>query len=166
MKSNFARLFAGAALVIGFTFAVPATANAQGMGFVIQGNFGGDTDFGAGAGVNFGVTNTLRGEATFDYYFPDGFDYWEVNGNLMMDIASMPGLYVGAGLNYSDFSFDCEACDILDDFGFDFGGAGGSEIGANLLGGYSFGGAKAPFVQAKFEVGGGEQLVVSGGIRF
>jgi hypothetical protein len=152
MKANFARLFGGAALVVGFTFTAPVTASAQGIGFVIQGNFADDVDFGVGGGVNFDVgASDLRAEATFDYYFPDGSDYWEINGNVLMDIASTPGLYVGAGVNLAD--------------SFDSGGAGGNEIGLNLLGGYSFGGEKAPFVQAKFEAGGGEQLVVSAGIR-
>jgi hypothetical protein len=77
-----------------------------------------------------------------------------------MDIKSIMGLYVGAGLNYANYDVDCEICDAFDV------DTGGSDIGLNLLGGWNFSGSKGPFVQAKIVLGGGEQFVVTGGIRF
>jgi hypothetical protein len=167
MQVKFARtILAGAAMAVGFAVATPAVANAQ-MGFLVQASYGDDVEFGVGGGVTFGLgsltTNSgIRAEATFDYFFPgNNLKYWEINGNALMDIKSVQSLYVGAGLNYANFSFDdegfCEiiACDLSS-----------SEIGLNLLAGWNFSGSKGPFVQAKFEVGGGEQLVISGGIRF
>lgn len=170
MQVKFARtILAGAALAVGFAVATPAVASAQ-MGFLVQANYADDFEFGAGAGLTFGLgsltTNSgIRGEATFDYYFDvGGFDFgttdidakaYEINANALMDIKSVMGLYVGAGAHYGSFSFsDCDFCES------------DSEIGLNLLGGWNFSGAKGPFVQAKFELGGFEQLVITAGFRF
>jgi hypothetical protein len=166
MQVKFARtILAGAAVAAGLALATPSVASAQ-MGFVVQGNYADDFEFGVGGGIGFGLgsltTNSgISAEATFDYFFPgDDNTYWEINGNAMMDIKSVMGLYVGAGAHYYTFSNDiCDdilGADVCDDSG----------VGLNLLGGWKFGGSKGPFVQAKFELGGGEQLVISGGIRF
>lgn len=173
MQLKFAHtLFAGAAAAVALTMATPASANAQ---FVVKAEYGSDTDFGVGGGINFPVTNfsngtAIKGEATFDYFFPscDGCDavnadlkYWEINGNAMAHlIASQPSLYLGAGVRYykSDFSGP-DSCGIFCD-----GSSDG--IGLNLLAGWDFSGSKSPFVEAKFEIGDGSQLVISGGIHF
>lgn len=170
MQVKFARtILAGAAVALGLAFATPSTASAQ-MGFLVKANYADDMEFGAGAGVTFGLgsltTNSgIRAEATFDYFFPgNDLTYWEANANALMDIKSVPGLYVGAGAHYYNYSFDMDegACGIFEDL-CEWDDSG---IGLNLLGGWNFAGSKGPFVQAKFEVGGGEQLVISGGIRF
>jgi hypothetical protein len=168
MQVKFARtILAGAAVAAGLALATPTVASAQ-LGFVVQGNYADDFELGVGGGLRFGLgsltTNSgIRGEATFDYYFDVGdfggfnadITAYEINANALMDIKSVMGLYVGAGAHYGSFSFgDCDLCDA------------DSEIGLNLLGGWNFGASKGPFVQAKFELGGFEQLVVSGGIRF
>lgn len=167
MQVKFARsIFAGAVMAAGLALA-PATANAQ-VGFVVQGQYGADYEaVGVGGGVNFGLgsltTNSgIRAEATFDYFFVDDpLKVWEINGNLLYDIPSTPGLYVGAGVTYADFSFDdSDLCEPFCDFASD------SEIGLNLLGGWNFSGSKGPFVTARFALGGGEQLYVGGGFRF
>jgi hypothetical protein len=164
MQVKFARtILAGAAMAVGFAVATPAVASAQ-MGFLVQASYGDDVEFGVGGGVTFGLgsltTNSgIRAEATFDYFFPgNDLTYWEINGNALMDIKSVPSLYVGAGINYANFGVDCDICGDID--------LDSSDIGLNLLAGWNFAGSKGPFVQAKFEVGGGEQLVISGGIRF
>ncbi len=166
MQVKFARsLVAGAALALGLAFATPASAQ---MGFVVQGQYGADYEaVGVGGGITFGLgsltTNSgIRGEATFDYFFVDDpLKVWEINANLLYDIRSTPGLYVGAGLNYADFSFeDSDLCEPFCSF------ASGSEVGLNLLGGWNFAGSKGPFVTARFALGGGEQLYVGGGFRF
>lgn len=173
MQVKFARtLAAGVAFVAAMAVLTPNTASAQ-TGFVIQANYGDDVDLGVGAGIDFGLGSLtakqgIRAEATFDYYFPgDGgvvdMKYWEINGNLLMDIKSVAGLYVGAGVNYANTSWDFDdACGPFCEAYSD----SNSDVGLNILGGYSFGGQKSPFVQAKFELGGAEQLIISGGIRF
>lgn len=167
MQVRFARsILAGAALAAGLALA-PATASAQ-VGFVVQGQYGSDYEaVGIGGGVSFGLGSLtaehgVRGEATFDYFLVDDpLNAWEINANVLYDIPSTPGLYVGAGINYANFSLDdAEFCEPFCDFGSD------SEIGLNLLGGWNFSGAKGPFVMARFALGGGEQLYVGGGYRF
>lgn len=156
----------GAVLALGLATVAPSLAQAQ-VGFVVQGSYGFDSkDFGAGAGVNLALGSLtekqgIRLEATFDYFFAsDPLTYWEVNGNLLKDIPSVKNLYVGAGVNYAHFSFDESLCGALCD-------ASSSDIGLNLLGGYKLGSGKAaPFIQARFAIGGAEQLYVTGGFRF
>ncbi len=178
MQVKFTRsILAGAAVALGLAVATPSTAEAQ-MGFVVQANYGADSEFGAGAGINMGLGSLttsygIRGEATFNYYF-NGFggDYWgggiadvdskfwQIDANALMDIKSVSGLYVGAGVNYGKASIDCESA-----WG-DCGSWGNGEIGLNVLGGWNFSGSKGPFAQAKLGLGGYDQLVISGGIRF
>ncbi|MBL0178419.1 MAG: hypothetical protein IPP98_04740 [Gemmatimonadetes bacterium] len=74
-----------------------------------------------------------------------------VQGSYGFDVEEMG---VGAGVN---LGFCGAFCDGLDN----------SEIGINVLGGYKLGtGKAAPFVQARFAIGGAEQLYVTGGFRF
>ena len=173
MRTSLRTLVAGAALLVAATFTAP-TANAQ-IGFVVQGSYALDVKaIGVGAGLSFGLgsiteNSGVSAEATFDYFFPGDQDifgtgysykYWEINGNALYDIKSVNGLYVGAGVNYanSDYGYDGDFGDL------DF--SGGSSVGLNVLSGYKFGGGKGPFVQARFSLGGGEQLVLTGGFRF
>ena len=99
MKLPFARtLLASAAVAAGLMFIAPAQASAQ-LGFVVQANYGDDVEFGVGGGVRFGLGSLtekqgIRGEATFDYYFPGGgqefgtfssdFDYWEIKNQELL----------------------------------------------------------------------------------
>lgn len=167
-------LFAGAVLALGLAAVAPSSAQAQ-IGFVVQANYAldGIEAFGVGAGVNFGIGSLtekhgIRGEATFDYFLPDdygfggqgySYNYWQINANALMDIKAVQNLYVGTGLNYSKASVD------YDGVGCDF--CSNSDIGLNVIGGYKLGSGKAaPFVQGRLELGGGSNLVVTGGFRF
>lgn len=170
MQLNFRSILAGAAVAAGLALATPATANAQ-MGFVVQGNYGTEAEaIGVGGGINFGLGSLtakhgIRAETTFDYFFADDpVKFWEINGNLLYDLKSVKNLYLGAGVNYAkvDVGGDLgDLCDLAD------ADCGDSSVGLNVLGGFKLGtGKAAPFVQARFELGGGEQLVISGGFRF
>jgi hypothetical protein len=161
-------LVGGAAFAGLLAVATPNTASAQ-IGFVAQASYAidGAEALGIGGGVNFGIGSLtekhgIRLETTFDYFLVDDpASLWQVNGNLLYDLKSVQNLYLGAGMNYSKSSVDIpgSACDIVD--------CSSSDIGLNILGGYKLGSGKmAPFVQARFELGGGEQFVVTGGIRF
>jgi hypothetical protein len=159
-------LFAGAVFALGLAAVAPSSAQAQ-VGFVVQGSYGFDVEaLGVGGGINLGLGSLtekqgIRLEATFDYFLADDpLTYWEINGNLLKDIPSIANLYVGAGVNYAKSSIDSGICGTLVD-------CDSSDIGINLLGGYKLGSGKAaPFVQARFALGGGEQLYVTGGFRF
>lgn len=161
---------AGAALALAAAVATPSAAHAQ-LGFVVQGSYGLDYEaLGVGGGVRFGLgsltaKNGIRAEATFDYFLTDDpLTVWEVNGNALMDIKSVKGLYAGAGINYTHSSIDdngvCGAFGVACDLS-------NSDVGLNLIGGMNFGSSKArPFAQARLELGGGSQLILTGGIRF
>ncbi|MGE0354185.1 MAG: outer membrane protein [Gemmatimonadales bacterium] len=133
-------------------------------------NWGDDSDLGIGGRIEFGLANMvnvpeLKAIGSFDYFFPDapsGVDvtYWEINGNVAYQFTKVKGRilpYAGGGLNIAHGSAS-------------FGGfsGGDTKVGLNLMGGIDFktSGRLTPFVEAKFEAGGGEQFVLSGGILF
>jgi hypothetical protein len=163
-------MFAGAALVLGLVAVSPSAANAQ-VGFVVQASYGLDYEaLGVGGGVNLGLGSLtekqgIRLEATFDYFLVDDpATAWEINANLLKDIPSVKNLYVGAGVNYASFGTDLD--ELCGAFCAGIDGTN-TEIGLNILGGYKLGtGKAAPFVQARFALGGAEQLYLMGGFRF
>jgi hypothetical protein len=172
MQVKLLRTLVGSAALAGvLAVATPTAANAQ-IGFVAQASYGLDYEaLGVGGGVNFGIGSLtekhgIRLETTFDYFLTDDpLSVWEINGNLLYDLKSVQNLYLGAGVNYANFSYDDNG--LCSGIFQDLCDASSSEIGLNVLGGYKLGAGKAaPFVQARFSLGGGEQLVVTGGFRF
>jgi len=98
----------------------------------------------------------VQGDAS--YFFPDGaLRYWEMNGNLSYDIpagATRLAPYAGAGLGVAHSSFA------------GIRNSGSTEVGANLLAGLRFPGLRGPtpFLEMRFELGGGDQFVFTGGV--
>lgn len=138
-----------------------------------------DADFGIGARATFGLPTPTPLEiiATADYFFPDGgpgvdVSYWEINANLVYLFkipASIVAPYAGGGLNFAHASFSTD----LSEFGFELPGeistidGSESDVGVNLLGGAKLNlGSLTPFGELRFELGGGEQVVFSGGVLF
>lgn len=156
------KLVAAAGVVIAaFVFAPRAEAQAFGANL----SWGDDTDFGLGARVAFPIGGSvgqkgIKGLATFDYFFPDGFDFWEITGNGVYDISTSGSAspYVGAGITFARYSVSAGA----------LGSASDSEVGLNLLGGARFKptGNVQPFVEARFQIRDGSQFVLSGGVFF
>lgn len=172
MQVKLLRTLVGSAALAGvLAVATPTAANAQ-IGFVAQASYGLDYEaLGVGGGVNFGIGSLtekhgIRLETTFDYFLTDDpITAWEINGNLLYDLKSVQNVYLGAGINYAKIDVDCAICDDLGGL-FDVD-TGDSSVGINVLGGYRLGSGKAaPFVQARFALGGGEQLYLTGGFRF
>lgn len=165
-------------ITLSLGFAAAGSLEAQRFG--VQGNWSDDFDFGVGGRVELPLPNLLTSEGalantfligSFDYFFPDcgdsfgGFDfdcsYWEINAGLAVPIVSSSiDPYVGAGLNLARFSseFESDLPGVDDD-------ASETEVGLNLLGGLRFplGGLSA-FGEARLELGGGEQFVLTFGV--
>lgn len=140
-----------------------------------QGSWGDESDFGIGARLQVpfaGLVTTEPGSAlstmfligSFDWFFPDDDDFpgvdvnwFEVNLNAAYPLV-MEGLrpYVGAGLNYARVSVEVGGETDSD-----------SDVGLNVLGGLNFllGGLTA-FTEGRFELGGGEQFVLTFGVLF
>ena len=153
-------------MVVGFMATGAKRAEAQ-FRFGANVSWGDDTDFGLGARANFGFgefsrRNPIEGLVTFDYFFPDGFDYWEVTGNAIyrFDISNETVKpYAGAGVLISHASVDLPSP-------FD---ASSTDAGLNLLGGLRFrlkNSTVLPFVEARLEVKDGSQFVLAGGVLF
>lgn len=148
-------LAVSAALLVGGR---EASAQVQ---FGVQANLATETDLGIGARAIFPVEQLLvgmEGIVSFDYFFPDNFDFWELNGNLVVPVRLAEGFvpYLGGGLNVGFFSTD------EDLVGFDYGD---TEVGLNLLGGFKFATTRLrPFVEVRAAIAGAEQIVFTGGI--
>jgi opacity protein-like surface antigen len=126
-----------------------------------QVNIATDTDLGIGARVLFGLDQLvvgMEGIASFDYFFPDGFDFWELNGNVVVPVPITESFepYLGGGLN---LAFISSELDVPGDDDSD------TEIGLNLVGGMKFATTNfRPFVEVRGTIAGAEQLVFTGGI--
>ena len=135
-----------------------------------QVTFGDDADFGIGPRAQVSlpwIDPGIRVAASYDYFFPDSgltdiggdFDYRELNFNVLGDI-SVPSVtnlvpYIGGGVNVAWESVPS-------------GGMEGAEerlFGMNLVAGLRFPLVGfTPFVEARYELEGGQQLLVAGGI--
>ena len=137
-------------------------ANAQ-LRFGAQGNFGDDVDFGVGARMttDLAAVKGLSLTGAFDYFFPDGFDYFEVNANATYNFAisnSQFVPYVGGGLTFGRASFDSKYLSDWSD----------NEIMPSILGGAKIlmNNGMSPFLELRIELSGYEQFVITGGILF
>lgn len=153
--------------------AVPAVVSAQTAG-VKPFRFGAQIDYGTeveaigvGARVEYSLASMVpsltdfRFVGSFDWFFPDAIDYFEINAGVATSFPMSGGAmtpYAGAGLNYARASADVPG----------FGSVSNSEVGLNIMGGLRFRpmGSLVPFVEARLELGGGEQFVISGGLLF
>jgi len=164
-----------AVTVIALAATVPRAAHAQ-LGVVVEADHGskvgGAAAWGAGGGIRFPLgywsqRGGFFGEITLDWFFParttvNGLSvsqtYWEANFDGVVDLKPAPWLYVGTGFNFTDLSIDTG--DLAAPYG-------GSELGVNLIGGIKLGNHRgAPFLQARYELGGGKQFVASAGVHF
>jgi hypothetical protein len=136
----------------------------------VQGNWGSDADIGVGARAIVGLGGIVKGFETFgsfDYFFPSddsgaNITYWEANANLVYRVnaageSTTP--YIGTGLNFAYTKVSTNA------LGGEISGSD-TQGGLNLLGGIIFEvGRLNPFLEARFELGGGEQFVATVGLR-
>lgn len=138
-----------------------------------------DTDLGVGlrAVLDLGPLDFgLRVIGSFDLFFPDDYelegddggiagdaDYWEANLNLAYDVG-LPLIpispYIGGGLNIAHIELAGTPNDEA--FALDR-----TDTGVNVLAGVEVdAGAIAPFIEFRYEILGGEQWVLTGGILF
>jgi hypothetical protein len=124
--------------------------------FAPQLNVGSKADFGLGGRVQVNLPDRLAVIPMFDWFFPgDDQTYWELNGNLAYFFkvnTNSVAPYAGGGLNIAYSSQ---------------GDTSHTDPGFNLLGGTLIGsGPVHPFVEVRFELAGGEQFVLTGGVLF
>ncbi len=139
----------------------PASAYGQ-FALGVQGNWADDFDFGIGARAIAGLPvggPPLAIAATFDWFYPqtEGIDeYWEINANLVTTpaLAIVTG-YFGGGLNVAH----------VEGSGALGGEISDTDVGFNVLGGLMYDATLfVPYAEARFELGGGEQFVLTAGI--
>jgi len=104
----------------------------------------------------------LTAIGSFDYYFPSGFNYWELNGNVVYHF-QIPNVkiapYAGAGIVIGHTSVSgCPS-------GFS---CSSTNVGLNLVGGTNFPamGKITPFAELHIELRTGSAVVFTGGVLF
>ena len=130
-----------------------------------------DVDLGVGGHLDLPMNQLFQNQPVFaqisaDIFFPgNDLTYFELNWNLLYKfrIPNSPlAPYAGAGVNFA-YLKDGGVCTTTP--GAD---CSSTDLGVNLAGGVQFpnAGRLLPFVQARFELKGGELFVLSGGVHF
>ncbi len=139
----------------------PCDAQAQ-VGLGVHGSWAEDVDWGIGGrvAVQLPVDQLpLAFVGSFDWFWPEPDeleDYWELNANLVIKPAlELIAGYFGAGLNLAHSV-------AQDPFGA--GKLSETKAGLNLVGGLIYDGLLTPYGEVRYEIGGGEQFVVTVGI--
>ena len=139
----------------------------------LQASYADDAEFGVGARAlwRLPVEAPLDLIGSFDYFFPPETEgavtveagYWEANGNLAYRLGRRRFRpYLGAGLNVA------RSRARLTFLGRETGAASDTALGANVLAGLRRVRASGfdLFVEARFEIKGGEQFVATVGLLF
>jgi opacity protein-like surface antigen len=151
-----------------------SSASQKSLWFGPQASFANESDLGVGARALWKVPDHDRlGLITsFDYFFPSGSQgavttgakHWEVNGNVAYHFGRRWRPYVGPGLNMARRSAD------LSFLGQPPVSTSDTAVGVNVLGGVRRIGNRQRdrqyFAEARYEVKGGEQFLVSAGVLF
>lgn len=132
------------------------------VGLGLHGNWAEETDWGIGGrvAVQLPVDQVPLGlVSSFDWFWPESEaidEYWELNANLVMKpaLALIAG-YFGIGLNLAH-------TEAQDPFGA--GKLTETKVGMNLVAGLIYDGLLTPYGEVRYEVGGGEQFVLTVGI--
>lgn len=120
-----------------------------------------DLDFGIGAQFSYPIANRFDILPTFDYYFPgNSVHVWSLDGAVRywpkLNMKN-PGLYAGAGLNYTHTSFNPPGPGSFSD----------GSVGLSLLGGWMFKQVNfLPFGQIRVVIGDADRVEFGGGINF
>ena len=99
-------------LVCAAVMSLSASAQAGDKALGAQFVFGSQTNnIGFGVKGQYYVTDHLRGEASFDYFFKNkGLTMWDINANVhyLFDVADKFKVYPLAGLGYTNWSYKYE----------------------------------------------------------
>jgi hypothetical protein len=139
----------------------PVDLRAQ-VGLGVHGNWAEEADWGIGGRVALQLPveqAPLVLVSSFDWFWPETDairDYWEINANLIIKpaLALIAG-YFGVGLNMAHTVAE-------DPFGA--GTLSETSVGMNLVAGLIYDALLTPYGEVRYEVGGGEQFVVTVGI--
>lgn len=130
-------------------------------------SFADESDLGLGGRALWSFTNRrpLALITSFDYFFPSAptgveAGHWELNGNVAYHFGRRWRPYVGPGLNLARRTTEVVLADELSN--------SDTALGINLLGGVRRvdGRKRQYFAEARYEVKGGEQFLVTAGVLF
>ena len=149
----------------------PAASSSDHPSFGVELDWNNDVNIGIGGRGVFPLGSLfpgtpLDGIVSFDYFFPSApsgasAHYWEINGDVAYRFTvprSQVGPYLGGGLNIAHASASAAGVS-----------ASTTKAGLNLLGGATLklhGSHLLPFAEARGELGGGKEFVLTAGVRF
>jgi hypothetical protein len=115
---------------------------------------------GAFVGIPIASVAGLAIVPDFIWFFPDGYDYFEINGDVVYNFTVGPDSpvvpFAFAGLNIARTSVDIGTTNFSN-----------TDVGLNLGGGVNFqAGSIQPFAGAKFEIQDQTGFVIFGGLGF
>ena len=153
-------IFVAGIIVVAVAFATPASAQINSRVGGMISFTGGDVDeTGFGLVGEFGVAQKISIAPQIIFYFPDNFDFFEVNLNanyyfFNQDVFEMYGL---GGLNFSRVGYEVAGENESD-----------TELGLNLGIGtnFQFGKKFVPFAEFRFTLGGYDQVALGLGVKF
>ena len=128
-------------------------------------NYGNDTNIGLGVKYRYGITDQLRIEPAFNYYFKHDYaSMWDLGANLhyVFPVADVVSLYPLGGLSYARSKAYLSDLNLGDD-------VSDGKIAVNLGGGVDFKVASNVVVNLELKyqiVEDYNQLVVSAGVSF
>lgn len=144
----------------------------RGLRVGVEACYGDDAEFGVGGRLLWGLPGAKSVDlvGSFDYFFPPETKgvvtverkQWEANANLAYNFDLSLNPYVGTGLNVT------RRTATLRFLGEQRGTTKETELGLNLLAGVRLGGSSGLrfFLEGRYEVKGGEQVVASAGVLF
>lgn len=126
-----------------------------------------DADFGLGAVLEAGLPSVdanLEVVARFNIFFPDGFDYWELDGDvrylfpLRDQDQIIPFVLAGIGIGHASVDYDGPGIEV---------DGSNTEVGIRLGGGLKIPMERiTPFVELGLGVGDIPDFVLRGGLTF
>jgi opacity protein-like surface antigen len=149
------------ALALAAMIGLPASASAQMQAGPILAYHTDAEAVGIGAflGIPIPSIEGLSIVPDFTWFFPDGYDYFEINGDAVYSFTVGPDSpvvpFAMAGINIARFSYDSQFVDSSTDVGLNLGG--GVQFSAGTL---------SPFAGAKFEIQDSTGFVIFGGLSF
>lgn len=157
-------------VLLALALLAPTAAKAQLTSVSPQVSFGDKADVGIGARFGFDASSwspDVEVQVGFDLFFPNdppgvNVGYFEANANVVRHfrLADHRTLipYAGGGFNFGRRSASSS--------GISFSATSDVDLGLNILGGVRFDKTQYdPFVELRFELGGGDQGVLTGGLR-
>ncbi len=145
-------------LIAGLTTSFAQSSGDKALGINL--NYASERSFGIGARFQYNITDNVRIEPEFNYYFKhDYVSFWDLGANFsyLFPVASDVTLYPLVGIGYGHHKLHVEGNPTSGDFQAKFGAGAEFNIASNVK----------LIIEPKFQlIDGDNQFVITGGIAY